>query len=103
MLPDPKFPRRGPDPAGVCCGLAMLLLGSLIVIVLLEALMFSRPSDPRNSGVYLDSDPGPGDDVPCVKCGAKELDTGLECANCGHDNYEAVVGHPFPGTKGPGS
>jgi hypothetical protein len=41
-------------------------------------------------------DPGEGDDVPCVKCGAVALDTGLECSECGHDNYEAVTGTPFP-------
>lgn len=41
------------------------------------------------------SDPGEGDDVACVKCGAVALDTGLECSECGHDNYEAVTGKPF--------
>jgi len=30
----------------------------------------------------------------CVKCGGA-LDTGLECTECGHDNYEAVTGKPF--------
>src|SRR5574343_808449 len=39
--------------------------------------------------------PGQGDDVPCVQCGAIALDTGLECTECGFDNYEAVTGHPF--------
>lgn len=39
MLPDPKCHRRGPDPAGVCCGLAMVLLGSLLVLVSLELLL----------------------------------------------------------------
>ena len=39
--------------------------------------------------------PGQGDDVPCEKCGAVALDTGLECAECGHDNYQAVTGRPF--------
>ena len=38
---------------------------------------------------------GLGDDVACEKCGAKALDTGLECSECGHDNYESVVGKPF--------
>lgn len=41
------------------------------------------------------ADPGEGDDVACVKCGAVALDTGLECSECGHDNYEAVTGRPF--------
>lgn len=40
-------------------------------------------------------EPGKGDDVACAKCGAKALDTGLECDECGHDNYEAVTGKPF--------
>lgn len=40
----------------------------------------------------------PGDDVPCVKCGGA-LDTGLECSECGHDNYEAVTGKPFAEAK----
>lgn len=47
-----------------------------------------RPTPPK-------ADPGEGDDVPCVKCGAVALDTGLECSECGHDNYEAVTGRPF--------
>jgi hypothetical protein len=41
------------------------------------------------------NDPGPGDDVKCVACGARALDTGLECSECGHDNWEAVTGTPF--------
>jgi hypothetical protein len=41
------------------------------------------------------SGPGKGDDVPCTNCGAVALDTGLECTECGHDNYEAVMGKPF--------
>jgi len=39
--------------------------------------------------------PGLGDDIPCEKCGAVALDTGLECSECGHDNYPAVYGRPF--------
>ena len=39
--------------------------------------------------------PGMGDDVPCEKCGAIALDTGLECSECGHDNWEAVTGQPY--------
>lgn len=38
---------------------------------------------------------GLGDDVACERCAAKALDTGLECSECGHDNYEAVTGKPF--------
>lgn len=40
-------------------------------------------------------EPGMGDDIPCVKCGKKALDTGLECDECGFDNWEAVTGTPF--------
>ena len=43
--------------------------------------------------------PGLGDDVPCEKCGAVALDTGLECDECGHDNHEAVTGKPFGAAK----
>lgn len=39
--------------------------------------------------------PGEGDDVPCEECGAVALDTGLECDECGHDNYRAVTGAAF--------
>lgn len=49
----------------------------------------------RSDAVKPKDEPGPGDDVPCVKCGAVALDTGLECSECGHDNYEAVTGKPF--------
>lgn len=48
----------------------------------------------RCEPVQPHSEPGKGDDVPCVKCGGA-LDTGLECTECGHDNYEAVTGKPF--------
>jgi len=30
-------------------------------------------------------EPGLGDDIPCSKCGAIALDTGLECTECGYD------------------
>lgn len=51
---------------------------------------FNRRSDaPKRC-----DEPGKGDDVPCVKCGGA-LDTGLECTECGYDNYEAVTGKPF--------
>lgn len=50
------------------------------------------------------TEPGPGDNVACVKCGEIALDTGLECSECGHDNWETVTGKPFratPPTKEP--
>lgn len=50
---------------------------------------------PKSRRVRPQPDPGEGDDVPCEKCGARALDTGLECDECGHDNYEAVTGKPF--------
>ncbi len=34
--------------------------------------------------------PGPGDDVPCDKCGSA-LDTGLECTECGYDMAPALA------------
>ena len=36
--------------------------------------------------------PGLGDDVPCSKCGAVALDTGLECTECGHDMRPEIDG-----------
>lgn len=51
---------------------------------------------PRSDATKPQRDePGPGDDVPCEKCGAAALDTGLECDQCGHDNWGAVTGKPF--------
>ena len=50
--------------------------------------------NPRSDAPKRRDEPGKGDDVPCVKCGGA-LDTGLECTECGHDNYEAVTGKPF--------
>lgn len=41
------------------------------------------------------NDPGLGDDIACAKCGQITLDTGLECTNCGYDNYKAVYGITF--------
>lgn len=52
--------------------------------------------DPRRDEPKPPAEPGPGDDVPCVNCGERALDTGLECDNCGFDNHEAVTGKPFP-------
>ena len=49
--------------------------------------------NPRSDAPKRCDEPGKGDDVPCVKCGGA-LDTGLECTECGHDNYEAVTGKP---------
>lgn len=43
----------------------------------------------------MNDGPGPGDDVPCEKCGANALDTGLECTECGHDNWQTMTGKPF--------
>lgn len=51
--------------------------------------------NPRSDTPKPRSDPGEGDDMPCEKCGAVALDTGLECSECGHDNYAAVTGKPF--------
>lgn len=50
--------------------------------------------NPRSDAPKRRDEPGDGDDVPCVKCGGV-LDTGLECTECGHDNYEAVTGKPL--------
>lgn len=55
----------------------------------------AKPFNPRSDALKARDEPGKGDDLPCVKCGAKALDTGLECSECGHDNYEAVTGRPF--------
>lgn len=57
--------------------------------------------NPRSDAPKRRDEPGKGDDVPCVKCGGA-LDTGLECTECGHDNYEAVTGKPVkqPNDKG---
>lgn len=53
-----------------------------------------RKTTNRSDVPKIRDEAGPGDDVPCVKCGGA-LDTGLECSECGHDNYEAVTGKPF--------
>lgn len=50
--------------------------------------------NPRSDAPRPRAVPGMGDEVPCEKCGGA-LDTGLECTECGHDNYEAVTGKPF--------
>ena len=52
--------------------------------------------NPRSDAAPQRSDPGKGDDVACEKCGEVALDTGLECGECGHDNWEAVTGEPSP-------
>lgn len=57
--------------------------------------MNSKPFNARSDAPHQQQATGLGDDVPCEKCGKPELDTGLECDNCGHDNYEAIVGKPF--------
>ncbi len=51
--------------------------------------------NPRSDAPMRRSEPGEGDDVACEKCSAVALDTGLECSDCGYDNYEAVTGKPF--------
>jgi len=51
--------------------------------------------NPRSDATKPSDQPGLGDDIPCEKCGAVALDTGLECSECGHDNYPAVMGRPF--------
>ena len=57
--------------------------------------MNEKPFNARSDAPRYKSKPGLGDDIPCEKCGAIALDTGLECDECGHDNYEAVTGKPF--------
>lgn len=57
--------------------------------------MDSKPFDQRSAAGRKPDEEGLGDDIPCEKCGAVALDTGLECDECGHDNYEAVYGKPF--------
>ena len=56
--------------------------------------------DQKDTMLISESGPGPGDDVPCEKCGAIALDTGLECSECGHDNWEAVTGEPYEANPG---
>ena len=60
--------------------------------------MNNKPADTRSYATKHHSEPGKGDDTPCVWCGALALDTGLECNECGFDNYEAVTGKPFSAT-----
>lgn len=64
--------------------------------------MDRKPTDPRSIAWPKPHEEGLGDDIPCEKCGAVALDTGLECSECGHDNYEAVYGKPFgsPSARG---
>lgn len=57
--------------------------------------MNNKPFNARSDAGKPKDEPGLGDDIPCVACGAIALDTGLECAECGHDNHEAVTGKPF--------
>lgn len=46
----------------------------------------------RSDVLIQPDEPGMGDNVPCEKCGVVALDTGLECDECGHDNWESVTG-----------
>ena len=48
-----------------------------------------------SEAVTPQSEPGLGDDVPCEMCGGA-LDTGCECTECNHDNWQAVYGKPRP-------
>ena len=48
--------------------------------------------NPRSDALKARDEPGMGDDSACEKCGAVALDTGLECDECGHDNWQAVTG-----------
>jgi hypothetical protein len=45
--------------------------------------MNNKPAN-RSNVTSPRSEPGLGDDIPCSRCGS-ELDTGLECTECGHD------------------
>ena len=56
--------------------------------------------NPRSDAPKRRDPPGLGDDIACERCGAVALDTGLECSECGHDNYEAVCGVPFTAARG---
>jgi hypothetical protein len=51
--------------------------------------MNNTPFNPRSDALRPRDEPGLGDDIPCSKCGA-ELDTGLECTECGHDMWSEV-------------
>lgn len=62
--------------------------------------MDARPFNARSHARAPKDEPNEGDDVPCAKCGAVALDTGLECSECGHDNWEAVYGKPYLSSKG---
>lgn len=48
--------------------------------------------DQRSYATRQRDEPGLGDDIACEKCGEVALDTGLECYECGHDNYFALTG-----------
>lgn len=54
--------------------------------------MNNREFNARSDARLGRSGPGLGDDIACEKCGAVALDTGLECDECGHDNWKAVTG-----------
>lgn len=53
----------------------------------------------RSGKPVKQDEPGIGDDAACEKCGAIALDTGLECTECGHDNYKAITGKTFEAQK----
>ena len=51
----------------------------------------TKAFNPRSDAVAPRSEPGLGDDVPCEMCEGP-LDTGLECTECKHDNWQRVYG-----------
>jgi hypothetical protein len=53
----------------------------------------------RSDAPSVMNQPGVGDDVACVNCGAVALDTGLECDECGWDNSEVLTGKKWHATK----
>lgn len=55
--------------------------------------MNNRP-DHRKYTFKPKHEPGLGDDIPCSKCGAVALDTGLECDECGHDMAPELNAEP---------
>ena len=60
--------------------------------------MNNKQIDARSYAPKPTDEPGKGDDLPCIRCGAVALDTGLECNECGFDNWEVVTGKPFSAT-----
>lgn len=63
--------------------------------------MNNKPVNTRSYAPKPTDEPGKGDDLPCIRCGAIALDTGLECDECGYDNYYDITGKPFRLTLSP--